>query len=131
MYQRVLAVRMQGRALPEAVRQLRSRPRLVCNLAGLPKALNPTWRSWKNHALESLYTVPHCVCDLAGLPKAPEPVKRAPEKEGGKEGEEKPPPPPDTRSWLQKNWIFAVPVVMIVRPAPGTRKGLSYSAFMH
>ncbi len=130
MYQRVLALRMQGHALPKAVRQLRS-PRLVCNLAGLPNALNPMWRSWKIYAMENLYTGPHCVCDLAGLPKSPEPVKRAPEKEGGKEGEEKPPPLPDTRSWLQKNWIFAVPVVMIVRPAPGTRKGLSYSAFVH
>lgn len=71
------------------------------------------------------------MCEFAGLPKAPEPVKRAPEKEGGKEGGEKPPPPPDTRSWLQKNWIFAVPVVMIVRPVPDTRTGLSYSAFVH
>ena len=119
----MLACRMQGRALPEAVRQLCSRPRLVCNLAELPKALNHTRRSWKFYALKNSYTGPHCVSELAGLPKAPEPMKQAPAKEGGKEGEEKLPPPPDTRSWLQKNWIFAVPVVMIVRPAPGTRKG--------
>ena len=71
------------------------------------------------------------MCDLPGLPKAPEPVKRAPAKEGGKEGEEPPPPPPDTRSWLQKNWIFAVPVVMIVRPALGTRRGSSLSVVVH
>ncbi len=53
-----------------------------------------------------------------GLPAKPEATKRPPGKEGDK-GEDAPPPPPDTRSWLQKNWIFAVPVVMIVRaPAP-------------
>ncbi|KAK9831413.1 hypothetical protein WJX81_002778 [Elliptochloris bilobata] len=52
-----------------------------------------------------------------GAPAAPEPPKRQPAaKEGAKAGEveEKLPPPPDTRTWLQKNWIFAVPVVMII-----------------
>ena len=56
---------------------------------------------------------------MAGAAAAPEAPKQAPAaKEGAKPsaGEEKEPPPPDTRTWLQKNWIFMVPVVMIVRP---------------
>jgi len=54
-----------------------------------------------------------------GLPAKPEAAKRPPGKEGENAEDAPPPPPPDTRSWLQKNWIFAVPVVMIVR-APST-----------
>lgn len=59
---------------------------------------------------------------MAGAAAAPEaPKQPAAAKEGAKPsaGEEKEPPPPDTRTWLQKNWIFMVPVVMIVRPHDG------------
>ena len=59
---------------------------------------------------------------MAGTSPAPEAPKQAPAaKEGAKPSasEEKEPPPPDTRTWLQKNWIFMVPVVMIVCPHRG------------
>lgn len=38
-------------------------------------------------------------------------------KEGAKEGVdgEGEAPPPDNRTWLQKNWIYMVPVVFMVR----------------
>lgn len=51
---------------------------------------------------------------LGSLRQPAEPSKG--EGEGATEGEDRP-PPPDQRTWFQKNWIFVLPIVMLVTPA--------------
>ena len=57
-----------------------------------------------------------CICSEAGCK---DPSAR---KEGAKEGVEgeAEAPPPDNRTWLQKNWIYMVPVIFMVRLVTGS-----------
>ena len=72
-------------------------------------------RATRGPSVTSFPKLPSLVAGASAAPEAPEQPPAAKEGAKASPGEERAPPPPDTRTWLQKNWIFMVPVVMIVR----------------